>query len=308
MRAFLSDYSIGELESFEGIAEGIENTNYLIKTNHKPYILTLFEKRVDPDDLPFFVNLMDHLAARSVPCPQPIARRQGGPLGALAGRPSLIVSFLEGRPPKEFRPVHLRELGQALAKLHLAGADFRGERENDLKVEGWAKLVDACRNRADEVAKGLSGLIQEELALHQANWPADLPRGVIHADLFHDNVFFQGDKLTGIIDFYFACTDSLVYDLAVTLNDWCFSREGQYDLELGRAFFAGYESLRPLSAEERSALPQLARGAALRFLLTRLYDWLNHDESALVTPKNPNEYIAKLRFHQAATTPDAYGA
>ncbi|MFS8037289.1 homoserine kinase [Xanthobacter sp. AM11] len=307
LETFLSGYDIGTLTSFHGIAEGVENSNFLVQTTSGSYILTLYEKRVAREDLPFFIGLMQHLAARGLSCPQPVVARSGAVLAEIAGRPAAMVTFLPGISVRRPAAQHCAQLGHGLAQLHLAGADFPMRRANALSVAGWRPLFAAAHGAADTVAVGLSATIADELAFHEASWPVGLPSGVIHADLFPDNAFFLDDHLSGIIDFYFACTDFLAYDLAVCLNAWCFEADGAYNITKGRALLSGYEALRPLAPAERAALPQLARGAALRFLLTRLVDWLNVPEGALVRPKDPLEYLKKLRFHQAVDTARDYG-
>ena len=308
LSAFLADYDIGGLLSCKGIAEGVENSNFLLHTEGGHFILTLYEKRVDPNDLPFFIGLMQHLAARGITCPLPVKTRAGQALGELAGRPAAIVTFLEGMSIRKPAAIHCGELGRALAGLHLAGADFALTRPNALSVAGWRKLVETARPRAEEVHPGLAMLIEDEVKVHEAGWPKDLPNGVIHADLFVDNVFFLGDRLSGLIDFYFACNDLLAYDIAICLNAWCFETDGAFNATKGRALLAGYQAVRPLSPAEIDALPMLARGAALRFLLTRLVDWLNVPEGALVKPKDPVEYLRKLRFHRRVHSASDYGA
>ncbi len=305
--AFLSQYDIGALASFKGIAEGVENSNYLLLTERAPYILTLYEKRVVPEDLPFFLALMEYLAGRGVPCPTPIPGRDGEALRVLCERPAAIVSFLKGFWPRRITPEHCAALGEAMASMHLAGRDFPGRRSNALSLPGWQELFAACQARADEVAPGLAATIADELRLFESHWPDDLPSGVVHADLFPDNVFFEGDRLSGLIDFYFACNDHFAYDLAVCLNAWCFERSDEFNVTKARKLLSAYRDVRPLSISELEALPMLARGAAVRFLLTRLYDWLNQVEGALVKPKDPLEYLRKLRFHQGVRGPSAYG-
>jgi homoserine kinase type II len=307
LSAFLARYDIGALLSCKGIAEGVENSNFFVHTEAGNFILTLYEKRVAAADLPFFVGLMDHLAARGFNCPRPVRDRTGEALGTLNGRPAAMVTFLEGLWIKQPSAAHCGALGRAMAELHRAGADFPLRRVNALSVESWPGLFAAAGERADRVAPGLSGLVTEELTWLAARWPRGLPEGAIHADLFPDNVFFLGDRLSGIIDFYFACTDALSYDLAVCLNAWCFAADGAFDAARGRALLAGYRAVRPLSRPEVEALPTLARGAALRFMLTRLVDWLNVPPGALVRPKDPREYLAKLRFHWTVTSAGAYG-
>jgi homoserine kinase type II len=307
LATFLHAYDLGDLLAYKGIAEGVENSNFLLHTSRGYFILTLYEKRVAAGDLPFFLGLMEHLAARGLNCPQPVKNRAGETLGRLAGRPAAIVTFLDGMWIRRPSATHCAALGEALAALHLAGADFPMTRRNALSVEGWRPLYDACQGRADHVRKGLRGAIAAELDTLERSWPRDLPQGVIHADLFPDNVFFLGDRLSGLIDFYFACTDTLAYDVAICLNAWCFEPDHSYNVTKGRALLQAYAGTRPLSDAEWRALPLLARGAALRFLLTRLVDWLEVPAGALVRPKDPVEYHRKLRFHQAVASVRDYG-
>ena len=305
--AFLSAYDLGDLLAYKGIAEGVENSNFLLHTSRGYFILTLYEKRVAANDLPFFLGLMEHLAARALTCPQPVKNRKGETLGRLAGRPAAIVTFLDGMWIRRPTATHCAGLGHALAELHLAGADFGMKRANALSVQGWRALYETAKPRADGVQAGLHAAIAAELDMLEKSWPRDLPQGVIHADLFPDNVFFLGDQLSGLIDFYFACTDTLAYDVAICLNAWCFELDHSYNVTKGRALLQAYASKRKLSAPERAALPLLARGAATRFLLTRLVDWLEVPAGALVRPKDPLEYHRKLRFHQAVTSVRDYG-
>ena len=305
--AFLSAYDLGDLLAYKGIAEGVENSNFLLHTSRGYFILTLYEKRVAANDLPFFLGLMEHLAARGLTCPQPVKNRKGETLGRLAGRPAAIVTFLDGMWIRRPSATHCAGLGHALAELHLAGADFGMKRANALSVQGWRALYETAKARADGVQAGLHAAIAAELDVLEKSWPRDLPQGVIHADLFPDNVFFLGDQLSGLIDFYFACTDTLAYDVAICLNAWCFELDHSYNVTKGRALLQAYASKRKLSAAERAALPLLARGAATRFLLTRLVDWLEVPAGALVRPKDPLEYHRKLRFHQAVTSVRDYG-
>jgi len=305
--AFLVDYDIGEAEALKGVAEGVENSNYLLTTTRGQYFLTLYEKRVDPKDLPFFLGLMDHLAARGITCPKPIHGRDGNAIRSLAGKPAAVTTFLHGMWPRRIGVQHCGPLGQALADLHLAGRDFAIKRPNALSVASWRPLFDGSRAHADEVASGLARELGTELDFFEANWPKDLPGGVIHADLFPDNVFFLHEKLSGLIDFYFACNDSLAYDVAICLNAWCFEPDRSFNATKARAMIQAYDKVRPLNAAERAALPLLARGAALRFLLTRLYDWLHTPATALVKRKDPLEYLAYLRFHRRVTSLADYG-
>jgi homoserine kinase type II len=296
---FLNGYDIGELLAYKGIAEGVENSNFLVHTSAGNFILTLYEKRVAEKDLPFFLALMEHLAARGITCPQPVKNRQGGLLGRLAGRPAAIVTFLEGLWIRRPTAAHCAAVGEALAQLHRAGADFPMMRANALGIESWRPLYEHAKSGGDSVRAGLCAEIARELDALDAAWPRKLPQGVIHADLFPDNVFFLGSKLSGLIDFYFACTDTLAFDIAICLNAWCFEPDHSYNVTKGRALVRSYAKVRPLSPAELEVLPVLARGAALRFLLTRLVDWLAVPDGALVKPKDPLEYFWKLRFHQS---------
>lgn len=304
---FLVPYGIGDLLSYKGIAEGVENSNYLVHTSQGSFILTLYEKRVAKNDLPFFLGLMGHLASHNITCPQPVVNRQGEALGTLAGRPAAIITFLEGMWPRRPNVAHCAGVGAALAKMHLAGADFKMSRANALSVKGWRPLFDQAAARADGVQHGLRALLGAELDHLEQHWPGDLPKGVIHADLFPDNVFFLGDKLSGLIDFYFACNDMLAYDVAICLNAWCFEIDHSFNVTKARAFLNAYTRERRLTAAEQDALPLLARGASMRFLLTRLVDWLNVPPGAMVKPKDPLEYVRKLRFHQGVKSMSDYG-
>ncbi len=307
LASFLREYDIGEAMSFKGIAEGVENSNYFLQTDRASYILTLYEKRVDPVDLPFFLGLMDFLAGQGILCPTPIHGRDGAALRQLCGRPAAIISFLAGVSP---RRVHIRQcapLGAALAGFHTASEAFDKSRPNSLSVKSWRPLFERSAARAHEVQNGLAGEIEAELEFLESNWPDGLPSGVIHADLFPDNVFFLNDRVSGLIDFYFACTDFLAYDLAICLNAWCFETDGSFNITKARHMVRAYRRTRDVQAEEMAALPVLLRGGALRFLLTRLHDWIFHPEGAMVTPKNPLEYYRKLRFHQSVTRPGELG-
>ncbi|WP_323690208.1 homoserine kinase [Rhizobium sp. AN95] len=307
LRNFLIQYDVGSLTSYKGIAEGVENSNFLLHTTKDPLILTLYEKRVEKSDLPFFLGLMQHLAAKGLSCPLPLPRKDGELLGELSGRPAALISFLEGMWLRKPGSKHCREVGKALAAMHLAGEGFEIKRPNALSVDGWKVLWDKSEDRADEVEKGLKDEIRPEIDYLAAHWPKDLPAGVIHADLFQDNVFFLGDELSGLIDFYFACNDLLAYDVSICLNAWCFEKDGAYNVTKGKALLEGYQSVRPLSEAELDALPLLARGSALRFFLTRLYDWLTTPAGALVVKKDPLEYLRKLRFHRSIGHVAEYG-
>ena len=301
---FLAQYEIGGAESFKGVAEGVENSNYFLTTDRGTYFVTLYEKRVDPKDLPFFLGLMEHLADRGITCPRPIKGRDGMALRRLAGRPAAITTFLPGLWPRRMTIGHCGQVGEALAGLHLAGRDFAIRRPNALSVAGWRPLFEGARDHVDgALARELEG----EIAFFEGNWPSGLPAGVIHADLFNDNVLFLHDRLSGLIDFYFACNDAFAYDVAICLNAWCFEPDLSFNATKARALLQGYERVRPLEPAERSAMPTLARGAALRFLMTRLYDWVHTPPDALVKRKDPNEYLARVRFHRTIDSIAGYG-
>src|SRR5277367_3653365 len=259
---FLAGYDIGELLAYKGIAEGVENSNFLVHTSRGNFILTLYERRVAEGDLPFFLALMEHLASRGITCPQPVRNRAGKVLGRLAKRPAAIVTFLDGLWICRPSAAHCAALGETLARLHLAGADFPMRRENSLSVAGWRQLYQGCRERAHKVERNLETLVAAELEVLERDWPRGLPQGVIHADLFPDNVFFLGEKLSGLIDFYFACTDTLAFDVAICLNAWCFESDHSYNVTKGQALLTAYSKTRALSAGEWDKLPLLARGAA----------------------------------------------
>lgn len=307
LTTFLAAYDIGHVVSLKGIAEGVENSNYLLQTDRAHYILTIYEKRVAEGDLPFFLGLMDHLADRTFPCPTPIHGRDGEALRRLADKPAAIVSFIEGLWVRRPTPDHCAQLGAALAQMHVAGDGFERRRGNALSVADWRPLFERCRADADTVETGLADSIAGELTDIEKTWPTDLPHGVIHADLFPDNVLFLENKLSGFIDFYFACNDFFAYDIAVCLNAWCFETDGSFNITKAKALLTAYRRHRTITPEELAALPLLARGAAMRFLLTRLFDWLNQVPGALVQPKDPLEYWRKLHFHRGVTGPGAYG-
>ena len=309
LAAFLSDYSLGKAVSFKGIAAGVENSNYYLETDKGRFILTLFERRADPKDLPYFMAVKQHLAKKDFPCPEPIEGKDGVVLRELEGRPAVIVSFLDGLSPNRPNTAQCRALGENLARMHQALQDFTMERRNTLGPASWPVLWKGRSATAEDLQPGLSALIESDLdatAKARAQSP-DLPRGTIHADLFPDNAFFIGDEFSGVIDFYFACTDALAYDIAVCLNAWAFEDGSEYNFSKGAALLAGYESVRPLEPSERDVLPTLCRGAALRFFMTRLVDWTDTPPDALVRPKNPLDYSARLAFHRKAVSASDYG-
>jgi homoserine kinase type II len=306
LERLLEQYDIGQPLSFKGIAEGIENSNFYLQTDRGAFILTLYEKRVAAEDLPFFIGLMEHLAERGVHCPLPVKTRDGKALVTLNRRSAAIVTFLTGIALRRPDATHCAAAARALAGLHKAQDGFAMVRRNALGPSGWRPLAEAIHG-ADIIEDRLTALINGSLDELVAGWPANLPGGVIHADFFPDNVLFVGNEVGGVIDFYFACNDAFVYDLAIMLNSWCFELDGSFNITKGQALINAYRQQRPLSEEEISALPMLMRGAALRFLLTRTYDWLNPDPNAMVRPKDPREYSKKLRFHNKVRHAREYG-
>jgi homoserine kinase type II len=307
LAAFLARYDCGTLSHYKGIAEGVENTNYFVKTSHERLILTLYEKRVNVADLPYFLSLKEHLARRGVPCPVPVRDRTGAALGDLCGRKAALVTFLDGVSVKRPKAEQCGLVGAALARMHLASADFGMYRANALGFRGFRAVYDRFASRADEIAPGLSALIEGELSAQGRALHSDLPQGVIHADLFPDNVFFADGAVSGLIDFYFACNDALAYDIAICLNAWCFNSDHGFETAKGHALLSGYDQVRMLTTDERAAMPMLARLASLRFLLTRAHDWVHRAPGALVTPHDPSDYIARLRFHQQVASIATYG-
>ncbi len=305
--AFLEAYDLGNVLSFAGIAEGVENSNYLLRTDRANYILTLYEKRVDADDLPFFMELMETLANAGMNCPLPVAARDGSVLQTLHDRPCAVFTFLDGTWSRYPNPVKCRALGVALAQMHEKAACVTRRRPNALGPSAWQPLFDQVAGRADDLRAGMRETIQASLDAILADWPEGLPTGIIHADLFPNNVLFVGDDLTGLIDFYFACEDLLAYDIGICLNSWCFEADGSFNLTKSRALIRGYQSVRTLDDAEVKAIPTLAAGSAMRFFLTRLYDWIHTPKDALVSPKDPMEYWSILRFHQSVSGTAAYG-
>ncbi|WP_455481052.1 homoserine kinase [Bartonella sp. B12(2025)] len=296
LKVFLTRYSIGSLLSYQGIAEGIENSNFILYTTEGRFILTLYEKRILKNDLPFFCSLMQHLRRRGILCPEPVVQNDGTTIGELSGRSAAIITFLEGMWIRQPNIYHCGEVGTSLAQLHLAGQDFTLSRKNTLSVMDWKLLWEHCQTNKDALLKEFGKKIDIELAFLQENWPSNLPTGIIHADLFNDNVFFLNHRLSGIIDFYFACNDFFAYDLAICLNAWCFEHDHSYNLTKARRLLENYQKIRPLLPLELNAIILLARGASLRFLLTRLYDWFNTPPDSFVIKKDPWEYWHKLCF------------
>ncbi len=304
----LRRFGLGAALTFKGIAEGVENSNFFLETEAGRFILTLYERRVREDDLPFFVELMQWLAGRGFPCPTPMADRTGQMLMRIRDKPAALVSFLNGVSVSRPTPRHCREAGGGLARLHLAGEGFKGRRENALGAHAWAGLFEGQAASADQLQPGLAQAIAADLETLAAAWPTGLPSGVIHADFFPDNVFFVRGRFAAAIDFYFACNDALAYDVAVCLVSWCFDGEGRFKVDHAKALLAGYQAVRPLEPDERAHLGVLAMGAAIRFFLTRLIDWTSTPAGALVKPKDPLEYAAKLAVFRDPAARTALGA
>lgn len=307
LAALLDGYDIGEPRSFKGIAEGVENSNFVLETSRGRFILTLYEKRVRKDDLPFFLGLLEHLATRGLPCAVPVRNRSGHSWTTVNGKPAAVLTWLDGLSLRQPDPAHCAAAGSALAALHHTGTGFPLRRANSLGMQSWGLLAKEVVSRADDIQDGLAGLIAGSLAHIEHNWPTELPEGIIHADLFPDNVLFMDEQVSGLIDFYFACNGPYAYDLAIMLNAWCFEPDGSYNIAKGKRLIGGYRSGRELAARELSAVPVLAAGAALRFLLTRLIDWLQPDPSALVRPKDPREYARRVEFHLSVKDASEYG-
>ena len=308
--AFVADYNFGELLSFSGIAEGAENSNFLLRATTGSFILTIFERRVNPDDLPFFLGLMDHLASAGIPCPVPVKDKDGRVQKNLCGKPAAVVSFLDGEWPRAITPTHCAEFGATLATFHNVGLTYGGTRQNDLSLNAWVTLNETIGQSANQIEPELNSEIHRTLESITAAWPglsSELPQGIIHGDLFPDNVFFLNGRCTGLIDFYFACSDTLAYDIAICLNAWCFDEDETFNTKNAMSLISGYESVRTLTDEENAAMPILLQGGAMRFLLTRLYDWINAPTGARIPSKDPREYLHKLRFHQSIDDPTAYG-
>jgi homoserine kinase type II len=307
---FAAQYPLSQVDEFKGITAGVQNSNFLLTTADAKYILTIYESSangVSAADLPFFLGLMLHLSAQGLSCPVPLARKDGELISTIKNKPAALVSFLEGRSVKTPRPEHCRALGAAMAQMHLAGDGFELKRPNNHGLGNWQALFERCHSRADEVSPDLTRAMERELTRLKENWPDNLPTGIIHADLFPDNVFFMQGDMSGLIDFYFACNDFYAYDLAIALNAWCFEADATFNVTKARALLSGYQNLRPLAPEEIDAVPILGAGAAMRFLTTRLFDWLNQVDGAQVEPKNPNDFLRRLRFHRSATRPADYG-
>lgn len=299
LEALLATYDLGRPLSCKGVAEGIENSNFILETEAGRFVLTIYERRVREEDLPYYIGLMDYLAARGFPCATPMRNRSGSALSRVRDKPAAIVSFLTGLSVRRPTEAHCFEAGEGLAWLHQAGVDFPMHRPNTLSLDAWKPLFEGREAAAAALRPGLESDIARDLDALEQDWPIGLPGGAIHADLFPDNVFFNRGRFAGAIDFYFACDDAFAYDIGVCLNSWCFDARHAFLPGHARAFLNGYARRRTLGAAEREALPILTRGSAMRFFLTRLVDWERGAEGALVTPKNPMDYAIRLDFHRS---------
>jgi homoserine kinase type II len=309
LAGLLAGWGLSAPLAFKGIAEGVQNSNFLLATAEGRFILTIYEEQVAVRDLPFFLGATEAAAQAGLPAARPLHATDGALTQTMRGKTVALCTFLDGISPRRPTAAQTRAVGAALARLHLVLMDAGLTRPNDLSLAAWQRMWGQLAGEAEALEPGAAALVGSDLAVLSEHWPRTLPVGLIHADLFPDNVLFLGDTVSGLIDFYFACTDMLAYDVAVMLNAWCFEPGGrEFDITRGRALLAGYQSVRPLGIDERRALPLLARGAALRFFLTRLADWSRPTPGALVRKKDPREYSARLAFHRTATGPGDYGA
>ena len=305
----LSNYSIGKLDKFEGIEEGIENSNFLIWVNKKKYILTVYEKRVKEEDLPFFSELMASLNESSFKCPKPILNNDKKSITDFNDKKLMIVSFIEGRPKVNLSPNNCKSIGIETAKLHELTKNLKFERRNDLSVNSWRKIFDQVKDKCTEIHKDLPKLIEDNLNDVEKNWPQNLPKGIIHADLFHDNIFFKDNNFSGIIDFYFSCNDFYAFEIAICFNALCFDgpkNNLSFNVTKAKNFIDGYKTVRNLTFEEKKNIKVLSQGAALRFLLTRVFDAINTVEGAIVKIKDPMEYLKRLEFHKKSKNFEDY--
>ncbi len=294
---FLQDYDVGTLKAFKGILEGIENTNYKVITSKNTYILTLFEKRVKSQDLPFFINLKKHLIAKNFPCPKPITDKKGKEINILNGKSCVLISYIEGQKIELVDRSHCKQVGEMLSLLHKNTKDFVDTRKNSMDYPQWEKILEKCRSSSNNKYKDIINIIDNELKFLKSEWPNQLPQGIIHGDVFKDNVFFIENKISGLIDFYFSCNDFFIYDIALTINAWCFDN-CIFDEQKFLSIIKGYETVRELKKEEKNSLSTLLRGAAIRILITRLHDLIFHQKEAFVNPKDPEEFFKILEFHQ----------
>ena len=305
----LSNYSLGKLDTFKGIEEGIENTNYFLSIDKKKFILTIYEKRVRSADLPFFSDLMSSLNKASFKCPAPICNNNNETITNFGGKKLMIVSFLEGKAKQNLSPANCESIGSEIAKMHELTKNLKLKRQNDLSINSWRKLFNSVKDKCENIHKDLPKLIEENLNDVEKNWPKNLPRGIIHADLFHDNIFFDKDKFSGFIDYYFSCEDFFALEIAICFNALCFDGVKEnlsFNVTKAKNFVDGYSSVRKLSALEIQNIKVLSQGAALRFLLTRVFDALNTVEGAIVKVKDPIEYLKRLEFHKNAKNHEDY--
>ena len=309
IKKILSYYNLGKLDQFKGIEEGIENTNYFLTVEKKKFILTIYEKRVKSEDLPFFSNLMSSLNKSNFKCPAPIINKDNKTITDFEGKKLMIVSFLDGKAKQNLSPQNCGSIGTEVAKMHEITKNFKFQRENNLSVNSWRSLFDSVKDKCSKIHKDLPKLIEENLSDVEKNWPKNLPRGIIHADLFHDNIFFNKDKFSGIIDFYFSCEDFFAFEIAICFNALCFDGVKEnlsFNVTKAKNFIDGYTSIRQLTSEEKNNIKVLSQGAALRFLLTRVFDALNTVEGAIVKIKDPVEYLKRLEFHKNSKNHEDY--
>ena len=309
IKEILSNYSIGELKEFKGIEDGIENTNYFILADNKKYILTIYEKRVRAQDLPFFSDLMTGLYKANFKCPVPIKNNNNKTISNYKGKNLMIVSFLEGKAKNILNSDNCKSLGQEVARMHLLTKNFKIQRQNDLSIMSWRKIFEQVKDKCINIHKDLPKLIESNLVDVEKNWPKNLPKGIIHADLFSDNIFFKDDKFNGIIDFYFSCNDFYALEIAICFNALCFdgSKDNlSFNVTKAKNFMDGYNQLRELNNNEKENIKVLSQGSALRFLLTRVFDAINTVDGAIVKVKDPIEYLVRLEFHKNSKNSEDY--
>ena len=302
LKDFFLKYNLGKLLNYKEIREGIENNNYFINTEKGKFILTLYEKRVDEKDLPFFISLMKNLFDKNFPSPQPIINKNGNYISEISGKKAAVVSFLEGNAKKVLNPENCYNIGINTAKLHLITKNLSGKRQNKLSIDSWRKIYNKVKKDCSKIHQNLPNIIEKNLDIIEKKWPKNIPSGIIHADLFPDNIFFKGNELSGIIDYYFSCNDYYAFEIAICLNALCFEGRNEnlsFNVTKAKNFIDGYSSLRKLSEEEKESLKILCQGAAIRFLLTRVFDYLNLIEGAIVKIKDPVEYLKRLEFHNS---------
>jgi len=302
LNTFLKDYNLKEVQSFEGINEGIQNTNYIIKIDTKDFILTIYENINRIDDLDFFLSLMNYLSSKGIKCPIPIENSKSNYVGEIKSKPAALLTFLDGKSTLNIKKDHTFEVGKVLAEMHLYTKDFPLEKINDLSVDGWEKLLIKNKYKIDKFEKNLYKKIEDKIFIIRKKWPKDLPSGVIHADLFPDNVLFRNGKVSGLIDFYFSCTDYFTYDLCICINAWCFNYKNEFQIDLFQNLLKGYQSIRKLEEEEINAIPLLCHASSLRFLLTRIDNWKNKNDLDIVNYQDPMEFLKRLEFHELNKT------